>query len=105
MFALVGDGGWLFTVAEMATAVDEGLDIVVVLWDNRGYAQIRQSFDDVDAPRMGVDVSSHDPLLIARGFGWTAADVHTPDELADALREAFATGGAQFIRVIVPAGA
>ena len=46
LFALAGDGGWLFTVAEMATAVDEGLNIVLVVWDNRGYAQIRESFDD-----------------------------------------------------------
>ena len=104
-FALVGDGGWLFTVAEMATAVDEGLDIVVVLWDNRGYAQIRQSFDDVDAPRMGVDVSSHDSLMIARGFGWTTVSVDTPEDLAAAMRDAFAKGGPQFIRVNVPAGA
>ena len=41
------------------------LGVVLVLWDNRGYAQIRQSFDDADAPRMGVDVSSHDPEAIA----------------------------------------
>ena len=63
----------------------------------------RQSFDDVDAPRMGVDVSSHDPLMIARGFGWATVHVNTPDELAAAMRDAFAKGGPQFIRVIVPA--
>lgn len=105
VFALVGDGGWLFTVAEMATAVDEQLDLVVVLWDNHGYAQIRQSFDDVDAPRMGVDVSSHDPVMIARGFGWSATSVETPQQLADALRRAFSAGGPQFVRVAVPSGA
>ncbi|MEY4172916.1 MAG: hypothetical protein RI900_81, partial [Actinomycetota bacterium] len=103
VLALAGDGGWLFTVAEMATATDMGLGIVLVLWDNRGYAQIRQSFDDVDAPRMGVDVSSHDPEAIARGFGWATSTVHTPAELGPALNAAFAAGGPHMVRVVVPA--
>ena len=105
VFALAGDGGWLFTVAEMATAVDEHLDVTLVLWDNRGYAQIRQSFDDVDAPRLGVDVTSVDPEGIARGFGWQAESVATPGDLHVALARAFAEGGQRFIRVQVPPGA
>jgi thiamine pyrophosphate-dependent acetolactate synthase large subunit-like protein len=100
--ALAGDGGWLFTVAEMATAADEQLDLVLVLWDNRGYAQIRQSFDDVDAPRMGVDVSSTDPLGIARGFGWQATSVASPGALTVAIREAQQAGGPHLVRVEVP---
>lgn len=102
VLALAGDGGWLFTVAEMATAADMQLGIVLVLWDNRGYAQIRQSFDDVDAPRMGVDVSSHDPEAIARGFGWATATVHTPGELAPAIEAALAASGPHMVRVVVP---
>ena len=101
--ALAGDGGWLFTVAEMATATDLGLGVVLVLWDNRGYAQIRQSFDDVDAPRMGVDVSSVDPEGIARGFGWGTTTVHSPDELVTALRAALDAGTPHMVRVVVPA--
>ncbi len=100
--ALAGDGGWLFTVAEMATAADEGLDIVLVVWDNRGYAQIRQSFDDAAAPRMGVDVSSADPEGIARGFGWHACTVDTPAAMEAAVRGGLAAGGPQFVRVVVP---
>lgn len=100
--ALAGDGGWLFTVAEMATAADEGCRIVLVVWDNRGYAQIRQSFDDADAPRMGVDVSSMDPAGIAAGFGWATTTVHRPDELHDAIRAGVAAGTPHFVRVVVP---
>ena len=101
VLAIVGDGGWLFTVAEMAAAIDEGVNMVMVLWDNRGYAQIRESFDDVQAPRMGVDVSSHDPSAIARGFGWNAIDVTTVEAFSSALSEAFKNRGAHFIRISV----
>ena len=107
VFALAGDGGWLFTVAEMATAVDEGLGIVLVVWDNSGYAQIKQSFDDVDAPRLGVDISSHDPSMIATGFGWATTEVSDPAALTEAVRAAFVASGSgvpQFVRVRVPAG-
>lgn len=102
VMALAGDGGWLFTVAEMATAVDERLDLVLVLWDNRGYGQIRQSFDEVDAPRMGVDVSSTDPVMIARGFGWSATSVSSPAALTAAVRAAQQAGGAHLVRVEAP---
>ncbi len=102
VFALVGDGGWLFTAPEMATAVDERLDLVVVMWDNRGYREIRDSFDRVGAPRMGIDASSVDPELIARGFGWTGRTVGDPGALGHAIVEAYSAGGPQFIRVRVP---
>ncbi|NBY45185.1 MAG: 5-guanidino-2-oxopentanoate decarboxylase [Acidimicrobiia bacterium] len=100
VLAIVGDGGWLFTVAEMAAAKDLNCNLVVVLWDNRGYEQIRESFDDVAAPQMGVDVSSHDPVAIAKGFGWSASEVATPDELGQKLTEAL-RGGQHLLRVRV----
>ncbi|GBL20408.1 probable 2-ketoarginine decarboxylase AruI [Acidimicrobiaceae bacterium] len=101
VLVIAGDGGWLFTVAEMAAAKDLNCKIVFVLWDNSGYEQIRDSFDDVKAPQMGVDVSSHDPLMIARGFGWSASEVTTPEQLSVTLRDAFGRTGPQFIRVQV----
>ena len=100
VLAIVGDGGWLFTVAEMAAAKDLNSHIVLLLWDNRGYEQIRETFDDVAAPQMGVDVSSHDPVAIAQGFGWATTQVTTPEELAAALQTSFAANSPQFIRVI-----
>ena len=102
VLAIAGDGGWLFTVAEMASAVDLDANVTMILWDNRGYQQIKQSFDDVDAPRMGVDVSSHDPLTIAKGFGWSAQDVTSPDELADLLRTSLRRGQ-HLLRICVEA--
>lgn len=102
VLAVAGDGGWLFTVAEMATAVDEGLDLVLVLWDNRGYGMIRWFFDQAKAPRTGVDVSSADPVGIARGFGWQAVSVDTPAALTAAVREAFAAGGCRMVHVRAP---
>ena len=101
VLVIAGDGGWLFTVAEMAAAHDLKSNITMVLWDNSGYEQIRTSFDDVQAPRMGVDVTSHDSSAIARGFGWNAVDVTTPEQLATSLDAALKSSGPQFIRIAI----
>lgn len=99
--AVVGDGGWLFTVAEMATAIDERMaGLVVVLWDNRGYGQIRQSFEDADAAQVGVDATSVDPIRIAEGFGWHTAEVGNPDDLATAVADAMYAASPVLVRVI-----
>jgi len=101
VLVIAGDGGWLFTVAEMASALDLNSKIVLLLWDNRGYEQIRESFDDVNAPQLGVDVSSHDPVAIARGFGWSTTQVDTPEQLSATLQTTFTANTPQFIRVLV----
>jgi len=55
----------------------------------------------VQAPRMGVDVTSHDSSAIARGFGWNAVDVTTPEQLATSLNAALKSTGPHFIRIAI----
>src|SRR5439155_14984276 len=40
VFVLVGDGSYLMLSGEIATAVQEGLKLIVVLLDNHGFASI-----------------------------------------------------------------
>jgi thiamine pyrophosphate-dependent acetolactate synthase large subunit-like protein len=63
---------------------------------------IRRSFDDAAAVRTGVDVTAADPVGIARGFGWTADSVGSPEQLTQALREAIGAGGQRMVHVPVP---
>ncbi len=63
----------------------------------------RLFFDQAQAPRTGVDVSSADPVGIARGFGWTAVSADTPEGLTTAVREALAAGGCRMVHVRAPA--
>ena len=46
MIALVGDGGLLFTVGELATAAELGLPLPVVVANNGGYGEIRDQMDE-----------------------------------------------------------
>jgi acetolactate synthase-1/2/3 large subunit len=40
VFCLIGDGGLQFSPAELRVAVDEGLDITYLVWNNAGYGEI-----------------------------------------------------------------
>ncbi|SFH29541.1 5-guanidino-2-oxopentanoate decarboxylase [Modicisalibacter xianhensis] len=83
--ALVGDGGVMFTLSELATAVEERLPVVIVLWHNAGYEEIRRYMDAHGVARLGVDIQAPDFQQLAAGFGCASQRVATPAELAGAL--------------------
>jgi acetolactate synthase I/II/III large subunit len=83
--ALVGDGGVMFTLSELATAVEERLPVVILLWHNAGYEEIRRYMDAHGVERIGVDIQAPDFLTLARGFGCLATHVDSPVALAQAL--------------------
>jgi acetolactate synthase-1/2/3 large subunit len=43
----------------------------VIVWQNRGYGEIRDSMDRAGIPLIGTDTRAYDHLAIARGFGCT----------------------------------
>jgi thiamine pyrophosphate-dependent acetolactate synthase large subunit-like protein len=97
---LVGDGGLLFTVAELATAVQLGLPLAVILWQNNGYGEIRDSMDKAEVPYIGTEGSADDYLAIAGGFGCHAVRAREPDEVTDAVRAALRADRPTLIEVL-----
>jgi acetolactate synthase-1/2/3 large subunit len=67
--ALIGDGGLQFTLPELASAVEAGTPIIVLLWNNDGYGEIKRYMQERSIPTIGVDIYTPDLLAIARGFG------------------------------------
>ncbi len=86
--ALIGDGALQFTIGELATAVELGLPLPILLWNNRGYGEIRQYMLERDIPAIGVDIYTPDFQAIAKGFGCHAEVVGNFAELSAALRRA-----------------
>ncbi|MDI4660948.1 MULTISPECIES: 5-guanidino-2-oxopentanoate decarboxylase [Cobetia] len=87
VIALVGDGGIMFTLSELACAVEEQLPVVIVLWHNQGYEEIRRFMDNAGVTRLGVDIKAPDFQLLAQGFGCAAVAIDSPSELATAISE------------------
>ena len=59
---LIGDGGLQFSPGELRTAVDEGLPISFVVWNNAGFREIAEGMAAVGAKVIGCDPS---PLKMA----------------------------------------
>ncbi|GAA2381592.1 thiamine pyrophosphate-binding protein [Nonomuraea africana] len=83
--ALMGDGGLMFTVAELATAVQLGLPLPVVVVDNGGYGEIRAEMAARHDPVHAVDLPSPDFPLLAHALGAYGTAAEDPEALRAAL--------------------
>jgi acetolactate synthase-1/2/3 large subunit len=89
--ALAGDGGFMFTIAELATASELGLTLPVIVYDNGGYGEIREAMDVAGVAHLGTDGTVPDLLAIARGFGCDAVQAEGTDALGELLVAALAS--------------
>lgn len=69
VLCLCGDGGIMFHPAELRTALDEGLDITFVVFNNDGYGEIAQSMLDVGSEVIGCTPSAPEFDALARAMG------------------------------------
>ncbi|WP_434677027.1 5-guanidino-2-oxopentanoate decarboxylase [Pseudomonas sp. R1-18] len=88
VISLMGDGGMQFTLPELASAVEAQIAIVVLLWNNQGYGEIKHYMERRNITPLGVDIYTPDFLTIARGFGCVAERAREYQHLQTLLREA-----------------
>ena len=100
VLAIAGDGGFLFTVAELATAHELGLAVPVLVYNNRGYGEIRDAMDGAEIAHLGTDAAVHDIGAIARGFGAAAVRTDSLDALEPLLAEALGAAGPTVIELV-----
>lgn len=87
---IVGDGGFLFTVQELATAVELAMPLAVIVWNNDAYGQIRDDMVLEGIPELGVRLRNPDFLALARAFGCQTARPDSLTGLQSAISRAFA---------------
>ena len=104
--AVIGDGDFMMTMQEMATAREYGINVVVVLLNNYGWYSIRdlQMAEFGEDRAIGIDWDSDkspDFVTIAKGFGLQAESVERPDDIQAAVNRALAHDGPSIIEVKV----
>jgi len=97
--ALAGDAGLLFTVQELATAVQENLSLPILLWNNDALGQIRDDMVAKGISEVGVIPRNPDFIALARAFGCRSAAVREPAELGPAVETALAAPGPTLIEI------
>ena len=97
--ALLGDGGVMFTVAELATAAALPICLPVVIVDNSGYGEIRNEMVDRDDPVHAVTLPSPDFAALGRALGCLGVEVTDSAELPAVLEAALAADRPTVIHV------
>lgn len=96
---LIGDGGLQFTLPELASAVEAQVPLIVLLWNNQGYEEIKKYMVNRAIEPVGVDIHTPDFIGVARALGAAAQQVEDVAQLQAALRQAVERQGPTLIQV------
>lgn len=86
--AVSGDGGFMFTVGELAAAAELRQSLPIIIWNNKGYAQIRDGMTQRGIPHVGVDSPNPDFQVLAEAFGCNGVCPGSLDEVTVAIERA-----------------
>jgi len=95
--ALIGDYGFHYTMAELGVAVELGLSLPIVLWDNTKLGEIEDSMVRAQIAPNAVIAHNPDFCKLAEAFGARAVAPATLDEMQEAVSAAFDAEGPTLI--------
>ena len=102
--AICGDGGFMFTMPEMASAVNHGINSIAIVFNDSGFGNVRRTQKlQFDGRCYGSDLKNPDFMGLAKSFGILGLRSGSPAELTRHLQEAIAANSPALIEV--PVGA
>ncbi|HLG61390.1 MAG TPA: thiamine pyrophosphate-binding protein [Ktedonosporobacter sp.] len=102
--ALCGDGGFLLNVGELATAAQEKLPVITVIFNDATYTAVKSDQHRRFGSRyIATDLLAPDYVTVAQGFHMQATRAEGPAALRDAIRTAIDHAGPTLIEVPLPA--
>jgi acetolactate synthase-1/2/3 large subunit len=100
--AIAGDGGFMFNVQELATAVRYNIALVTIIFNSNSFGNVkRQQQEWFDNRIIAADLKNPDFVKLAESFGASGHRVNSPAQLRVALHRAFAEPGPTVIEVPV----
>ncbi|WP_338693188.1 thiamine pyrophosphate-binding protein [Streptomyces sp. Q6] len=100
VLAVSGDGGALYSIAELATARQESLNVTWLIVDDGGYGILREYLTDTFGETTATELARPDFVALAESFGVPAVRT-SPQALRDDLAAALAAPGPRV--VVLPA--
>ena len=100
--ALSGDGGFMYNSQEMATAVQYGINAIVVVFNDNAYGNVlRDQRNRFTGRTIGAELHNPDFMKLADAYGMNGVRVETPEGLETALKQCLAHDGPSLIEVPV----
>jgi acetolactate synthase-1/2/3 large subunit len=100
--AIIGDGGFQMTLQELGTIMQTGVDVKILILNNRFLGMVRQWQELFHGKRYSfVDIESPDFVQVAKGYRIDGKTVSRREELRDALQEMLGHDGSFLLEVMV----
>lgn len=103
--SISGDGGFMFGVQEMATAVQHKINVIAIVFNNNAYGNVLRDQKTVYEGRiLGAELVNPDFVELGKSFGMDSRRVTTPEELRNAIEDLIAKDVPGLIEVPVETG-
>ena len=90
VLSINGDGGFMFNAQELSTAVQQALGVVVVVFEDGAYGNVKRMQEDLYGGRViASELRNPDFVKLAESFGAAGVRADTPDALRDAVAAAW----------------
>ncbi|HAA91013.1 MAG TPA: thiamine pyrophosphate-binding protein [Rhodospirillaceae bacterium] len=100
VLCIAGDGGFMFNVQELSSAVAHGIDVVCVVFADKAYGNVKRfQKEGYGGRHIGVDLHNPDFAKMAETYGMTGIHADGPEALAAALKETMDAPGRALIEV------
>jgi acetolactate synthase-1/2/3 large subunit len=100
--AVIGDGGFLYNISELSTAMRHNINAIMVVFNDGAYGNVRRMQKERFNGRViNSDLLNPDFMKLADSFGMAGRQAHGPDELRTALHSAMKENHPTLIEVPV----
>jgi acetolactate synthase-1/2/3 large subunit len=100
--AIIGDGGFQMTLQELGTIMQTGVNVKIVILNNRFLGMVRQWQELFNDRRYSfVDIQSPDFVMVAKGYGIEGQCINEREQLVDALKTMMNHNGSYLLEVMV----
>lgn len=100
--AIIGDGGFQMTLQELGTIMQSGINVKIVILNNRFLGMVRQWQELFNQRRYSfVDIQSPHFVTVAKGYGIAGKSISDRSELESSLKEMLAHEGSFLLEVFV----
>jgi acetolactate synthase I/II/III large subunit len=90
VLSINGDGGFMYTANEMATAVRHKIPLVAIVFADGAFGNVRRIQEEKFGNRLiANDLANPDFVTFGESFGASAARARTPEDLRTAIRRGF----------------
>ncbi len=105
VLSIIGDGGFMFGMPELASALQHGIGLITIVFNNNSFGNVRRDQQlKFDSNLIGADLVNPDFVKLAESFGVAGYRVDSPADLKPALAKAIEDDEPAIIEVVIERG-